>query len=422
MITVLLLSNDINEIKNVSKICEKHKFLFLFVESKDKFINLLKEEKIVVCIVNSTLLQDPLNVIEELRNMGCNSSFIYIGEKSFENCRRLLKSGFYDYLLFHYKLNELEDSLLEAVENVFAYEKIKSLSDELERSNRELLKKTNELECEKNTLKDYIELLKKIQDFVKRVSVVRDIDTIVDISMNYLRDIFNDRVILFSLIDNKKISIKKGYNIDLDKIKERTFYLKDITWIDTILDKKQKVVIKQCKDKCTDDEHLFSHLSNGFAVYPLVSRNRVFGTITFSLNHNDNNKLFKNEPIIYFIAEYAAIAMDNILLFNDLIKTIENLKNTENELLEKKQIETIAKFAVSINHEINNPLCSISLNVELLKKMFYDENNEMLCKIFNTLEKNIDKITEITTKIHSLKRVTTKEYLPGIDMIDLNED
>jgi signal transduction histidine kinase len=105
-----------------------------------------------------------------------------------------------------------------------------------------------------------------------------------------------------------------------------------------------------------------------------------------------------------------------------LIKTIEDLKATRDKLLEKQSVETIAKFAVSVNHEINNPLCSISLNIEILKKMFYDENNEILCKIFATIEKNIEKITDITAKIQNLKRISTKEYLPGIDMIDLNED
>lgn len=414
MITVLLLSKDISDIKKVSEICQKHNFLFLFVESKEKFIKILSDEKIVVSVINSTFLSNPLNIVENFRNKDCNTSFIYIGEKSFEKCKNLLKNGFYDYLPFNYSESELENVIIDAVENVFTYERIKSISDDLEKSNKKLIKKTKELQKEKNALKNHIKLLRKMQDFVKNVSTLGDIETLIHLSTNWLGDIFKNRVILFSLLEDTKLVIKNSYNIELDHIEKKVFNLKDFSWADKIFEKKQKMIIKNNK--------LFSFLPYGFVKYPLLSRNKVFGTITVSLNKDEEGDLKEHEPLIFFVAEYASIAIDNIRLFNNLIKTIEDLKATRDKLLEKQSVETIAKFAVSVNHEINNPLCSISLNIEILKKMFYDENNEILCKIFATIEKNIEKITDITAKIQNLKRISTKEYLPGIDMIDLNED
>jgi len=426
MIPILLLSNNIDEIKTVSKICKNNDLMFIFVNVEEQFRNILLNEKIIVSIVNSSLSKDPKKLIEDLREAGCNTSFIYIGDKSFEQVRTFLKAGFYDYLPHDYKENDLEKSINEAVENVFAFEKIKTLSENLEQTNKDLLKKTQELENEKKNLNSHIETLNKIQKFVKEISINKDISQIVSITLKYLREKFGDRIIFFTLIEDFTETIAGTCNINKNAVDNITFDLKDLKaspWATIILEQKSNIYIESpLDDEWYKDSKIIPFFPYGFAKYPLISRGKVFGTITIALKEGNKIELEKDETFIFFLSEHAAIAIDNLKLHKELIDTIENLKKTQEQLIEQEKIATLGKFAVSINHEINNPLCSISLNIEILKRNFCDSSNEQVKKILEAIETNIEKISSITNKFNNMKKIVTKEYLPGIEMLDLDNN
>ncbi|MCB4205161.1 hypothetical protein LF845_09345 [Deferribacterales bacterium Es71-Z0220] len=426
MIPILLLSNNIDEIKTVSKICQKNNLMFIFVDNEEQFRNILLNEKIIVSIVNSSLSKEPKKLIEDLRESGCNTSFIYIGDKSFEKARLLLKAGFYDYLPHDYEVNELESSINEAVENVFAFEKIKSLSENLEQTNKDLVRKTQELENEKKNLSSHIETLSKIQKFVKEISINKDINQIVSITLKYLNEKFCDRIIFFTLIEDFTETIAGTCNISKSVVENITFDLKDLKaspWATIILEQKSNIYIEApLEDEWYRESKIIPFFPYGFAKYPLVSRGKVFGTITIALKAGDKKELENDETFIFFLSEHAAIAIDNLKLHKELLDTIDNLKKTQEQLIEQEKITTLGKLAVSVNHEINNPLCSISLNIEILKRSFCDLNNEQVKKIFEAIEKNIDKISSITNKINNMKKIVTKEYLPGIEMLDFDNN
>lgn len=426
MIPVLLLSDEISEIKVVSEICKKNNLMFIFVSDLIQFKNILIKEKIVVAILNSRLLNSPIETIDDLRSRGCNTSFIYIGDKEFDRARALLRSGFYDYLPIGYLESELEESIMGAIDNVYTFEKIKGLSEDLEKTNKSLLRKTEELEKEKKNLNEHIRTLKTIQKFVKEISLRRNLDEIVDITLKYLSEKFHDRIIVLTLIDDFKETVFGTYNIKYDTLKNLTFDLKDLKdapWANTLLEQKVPVYVENpLEDDWYRDSKVTPYFPYGFAKFPLISRNKVSGTITISLKTGDRSEIAQHESYIFFISEHTAIAIDNLKLHEELLKSIENLKKTQQQLIEHEKVSTLAKLAVSVNHEINNPLCSISLNVELLKRNFLKDNNEQLKKIFEALEKNIEKISEITNKINNMKKIVTKEYLPGIEMIDLENN
>lgn len=426
MIPILLLSNNIDEIKTVSKICKKNDLMFIFANNEEQFKNILLNEKIIVSIVNSSLSKDPKRLIEELREAGCNTSFIYIGKKSFKQVRLLLKAGFYDYLPHDYKENELESSIIEAVENVFTFEKIKSLSENLEQINRDLIRKTQELENEKKNLNLHIEMLNKIQKFVKEISINKGIDQIVSITLKYLKENFGDRIIFFTLIEKFTETIAGTCNINKNAVDNITFNLKDLKdspWANIILKQKSKIYIESpLEDEWYRDSKITPFFPYGFAKYPLISRGKVFGTITIALREGDKKELLKDEIFIYLISEHAAIAIDVHKLHKKLLDTIDNLRKTQKQLIEQEKIAILGKFAVSVNHEINNPLCGISLNIEILKRKFCDLKNEQVIKIIDAIEKNIEQIHNITNKINNMRKIVTKEYLPGVEMLDLDNN
>lgn len=425
MIPILLLSDNLEEIKMLADICKKNGFMFIFVNEVDRFKSLLINENIVVAIINSKLMDNVDVFIEKVRDAGCNSSFIYVGEESFNMARKLLKSGCYDYLTVNYSKDEMEASIKDSVENVFTFEKIKSLSEDLENTNKDLLQKTDELQKEKKNLNNYIDILQKIHEYVKDIGHSRELKFIVDVTIRYLSERFSNRVIVFTIIQDFVENVVGAFNISIDSFKGISWDLKNLNispWGDSLLNQKMKITVEYpLKNVWYEKSSIVSFFPYGFIKYPLVSRNKVLGTITISYNPGEKLYQENEELFIYLLSEHASIALDNLLLNEELLSALEKLKNTQEQLLENEKIQTMAKFAVSINHEINNPLCAISLNIELLKRYLKDKTDANLERIIDAMEKNVEKINSITKKISNMRKIVTKEYLPGIEMIDFNE-
>lgn len=420
MAYILLVSNIHKEIKLISDYCKESNYIFFFLDDPSKAFEFLLNENITVCIINENIINNAADFVSSLRNQGCNTSFIYIGKPSFQNARLLLKQGFYDFLSYEYEDVELKEIINEALENVKAFEKIKGLSEDLEVTNKKLLDRTKELEEEKRELKRYIKILTDTSDYIKEVNSKRDIGEIVNTSLNYLKKYFEGKIILFTFIENYHEYVVGSVNISYKAVKNYTWDLKDLKhnpWATAITNEKKRLFVPNPLDDIYYSQSNITNIfSSGFLKIPLVARGKVYGTITISCN-NDN--LAKEDDLFLNIfAEHTAIAIDNATLNERLQDTILKLKNAQDQVVESEKVKTLANLAVSINHRINNPLCAISLNIEFLKR--HIKKDEKVEKVIESIEKNIDNITQITNKISQLKKISVKEYLPGIEMIDLD--
>ena len=415
MISLLLITQDINEVKLISEFCKEKNILFFFLKDEAQAKNFLLNEKITVSIVNSNVVKKPEYFITELRENNCNTSLIYIGKESFKLARKLLKLGYYDYLTFDYDKNSLFSSIDEAIENIFAFEKIKRLTEDLEKVNEELLKKTNELEKEKNNLKMYINMMYKIDIFSKEINSEKTLQGILNLVIKYLVERFDTRIILFTLIDKMKERVAASSGIHMDSLKDYEWDLNDLKntpWATLIMEARQVVKVKYpLEDAWYSKTDIVTIFPYGFIKVPLYTSKKVYGTIMISMENYDKDFTQEDEFFINLIAEHTSISIENIQLK-------ETLEETKNKMLKHERFATMTKLAVSINHEINNPLCAISLSLELLKRKIDGEEN---LKVIKNIEQNIEKIFKITSRIREIKNISTKEYLPGIDMIDIEK-
>ncbi len=421
MVYILLVSNVHNEIKLISDYCKENNYIFFFLDDPSKTFEFLLNENITVCIINENIINNAGEFVSSLREEGCNTSFIYIGEPSFQKVRSLLKLGFYDFLPYEYENNELKSIVNEALENVEAFEKIKGLSEDLEATNKKLLDRTRELEDEKKELKRYINILTETSDYIKEVNSKRDIGEIVKTSLNYLKKYFEDRIILFTFIENYREYVVGSVNISYKAVKNYTWDLKDLKhnpWATAITNEKKRLFVPNpVEDIYYSQSSITNIFSGGFLKIPLVARDKVYGTITVSCVKNNLPK--EDDLFLNIFSEHTAIAIDNATLNERLQDTIVKLEKAQEQAVESEKLKTLANLAVSINHRINNPLCAISLNVEFLKR--YIKNDEKLGNVIESIERNIDNITQITSKISQMKTISVKEYLPGIEMIDLDD-
>jgi len=90
------------------------------------------------------------------------------------------------------------------------------------------------------------------------------------------------------------------------------------------------------------------------------------------------------------------------------------------ELAQKERLAAINETAVTVNHEINNPLTAIIGNVQLLLMHRKDLDPELRNKL-SVIEESASKIKDVTQKLLRLTSAHSVEYVKGTQMLDLSD-
>lgn len=95
------------------------------------------------------------------------------------------------------------------------------------------------------------------------------------------------------------------------------------------------------------------------------------------------------------------------------------LKKNQDMEVKLQKLETISQVAISVNHEINNPLMIIMGHAEILKKLIPPEN-EKIEKKLNSIISECHRISEVTKKLKEIKNPIIEKYVSeDTTMIDL---
>ncbi|MBI3814959.1 MAG: hypothetical protein HY279_10925 [Nitrospinae bacterium] len=78
----------------------------------------------------------------------------------------------------------------------------------------------------------------------------------------------------------------------------------------------------------------------------------------------------------------------------------------------------LSQLAITLNHEINNPLTGIVGSIELALR---DIHNEDVKRMLTTAIQSAMRIKEITNKLNDIKRFVSKKYVGDTMMLDLEE-
>ncbi len=152
----------------------------------------------------------------------------------------------------------------------------------------------------------------------------------------------------------------------------------------------------------TNDPYIKANQTKSILCAPLINQGQLSGIVYLENNLTTGAFTPERFNIIQLLSGQAAIAIDNARLYNnleqkvaertqELTKTLEDLKTTQDELIQKEKMAALGQLIAGIAHEINTPLGAIRSSAEIIGK-FLEQILEQLPRLFQSLSTEESKI------------------------------
>ncbi|MBM4270105.1 MAG: response regulator [Deltaproteobacteria bacterium] len=130
--------------------------------------------------------------------------------------------------------------------------------------------------------------------------------------------------------------------------------------------------------------------------------------------------------------ERVAVAISGALIYDETGAESGSIGFAKDlrEIHRQDQLATLEEIAVSVAHEVNNPLTAILNNLSLLGSEIRvlggtDQPCDVELERIDSIESSVTKIQTIVNRLSAMagaRRYGTREYLPGTRMVDLSSD
>jgi signal transduction histidine kinase len=84
---------------------------------------------------------------------------------------------------------------------------------------------------------------------------------------------------------------------------------------------------------------------------------------------------------------------------------------------EQRKVKALQQLAVTLNHEINNVVNGIELQLRLLARR--SGSDPALALQLGSIHANLERVAQTIASLRSVRRVVVTDYLPGESMLDL---
>jgi signal transduction histidine kinase len=85
---------------------------------------------------------------------------------------------------------------------------------------------------------------------------------------------------------------------------------------------------------------------------------------------------------------------------------------------ERKRIETLGQVAITMNHELNNAIATIDLQLAMLSRQRNGEGPASE-KCLRQIQQSLQRMTQTIQSLKNVRRIVLTEYSPGTKMLDL---
>ncbi len=155
-----------------------------------------------------------------------------------------------------------------------------------------------------------------------------------------------------------------------------------------------------------------------FLSIPLLLGDKIIGVMNFG--HIRAGSFTKhNLQVLTIAAGQLSVIIERSLYFSRLAEKNRQLERTNRQLqiaqdalVERERLAAVGEVAVTVNHEINNPLTVIIGNAELLLKDLADSDKKVRKKVEHIVAES-KRIAQITRALRKIDKPVSEDYLPG---------
>lgn len=233
-----------------------------------------------------------------------------------------------------------------------------------------------------------------------------EIDKLIYLVGEKVRALFNANIVYLALLnkESERIEFPYGYGDDYPPLKLGEGLTSHI-----IL-KKEPLLINGDAGKKTKQLGVkrIGTRSASYLGVPIPVGDEIIGVLSVQSTEKENVFSEDDMRLLSTLAAYVGIAINNANAYEELNKTLENLKSTQDQLVAQEKLASLGQLTAGIAHEIKNPLNFVNnfseLSVGLVDELheefekFRDKFNEEelneLKEILDTLKQNSEKIKE----------------------------
>ncbi len=153
-----------------------------------------------------------------------------------------------------------------------------------------------------------------------------------------------------------------------------------------------------------------------------------FDALSAILNSNQNVTNFQTEVDLNGKLCHLEIAADKhteekdeVVHYYFVIRDISARMKLQHEMIEKEKLESTMALIVTANHEINNPLASIALTLDMLKSET-PEDDKKLVPLINVISQCVARISAVLGKLSKINSIDKADYTENVKMLNLEPE
>lgn len=385
---ILLVDDEEIVRSSLEAILKREGYEVLAVDSGKKAIAALRERKFSLVLADLVMEDvDGLTILEEVKRESPDTIMIMItGHASVNSALSAMRLGAYDYLIKPCNLNELILTVNKGLEKRRLQLELRARTEALKRANEALSRKVEQMAVIHRLT---TELLKPLK-----------LGELLSLIIRGIQDGLGFRRIFVGLIDEEKVQIKGRTAVGTLGEPERTETL-SLKEVAQLIEEGERV--ERCYRPSPGRKGLSGLSENGLLVPLTFDEEGMIGAILVDQPWEEKPP---GEEIVKILETFA----------NTTVVAIKRLK-LQQQLVDAERLEAITETAISVNHEINNPLTSILLSAQiLLAREGLDANTIEKLRI---IEQNSMRIKNITEKLAQMVQPKSVPYVESIKMIDI---